>query len=76
MKNMNTMRMTFAKNTVSVSAKYKCECGHKFTRKNSDWFTINPFNRKTPDECVKEIREEQSKRKRNCPKCKRECSPL
>jgi len=70
------MRTTFAKNTVSVSAKYKCDCGHKFTRKNSDWYTINPFNTNTPDECRKKIREEQSKRKRNCPKCDLECIPL
>ena len=54
----------------------KLKLKHKFTRKNSDWFTINPFNTKTPDECIKEIRETQSKRKRNCPKCKLECIPL
>ena len=38
------IRTTFTKNTVYVSTKYKCDCGHKFVRKSSDWFTINPFN--------------------------------
>jgi hypothetical protein len=70
------MRVTFAKNTVSVTVKYACKCGHKFTRKNSDWFTINPYNTKSAAECRDEIKKEQSIRKRNCPKCSKECKPL
>lgn len=70
------MRMTFAQNNVSVTAKYVCTCGHKFTRKNSDYFTINPFNTKTPKECREEIIAEQSVRKRDCPKCKKTCKPI
>ena len=70
------MRITFQKVTVAISAKYKCKCGHKFTRKNSDWFTINPFNTKTPEELRRDLLDKQSKRVRECPKCKEECSPL
>lgn len=70
------IRTTFTKNTVYVSTKYKCDCGHKFVRKSSDWFTINPFNTKTSDECKKEIKEKLSNQKRNCPKCNSICTPL
>lgn len=70
------MRITFKKHTISVPAKYHCECGCKFTRKNCDWFTITPFTTKTFDECKKEIISTQSIRVRDCPKCKSECSPL
>lgn len=70
------MRITFAKNTITITVKYICKCGHKFTRKNSDWFTVNPFNTKSPQESREQIRMEQSSRKRLCPKCQNECKPI
>ena len=68
--------MTFAQNNVYVVATYVCDCGHKFTRKNSDYFTINPFNTKTPKECREDIIAQQSVRERDCPKCKKSLTPI
>lgn len=70
------MNISFPKHTVSVVAKYACTCGHKFSRKNSDWFTMSPFNTQTESECYDEIYEQQSNLTRLCPKCKSKCQPL
>lgn len=69
------MRITFAKQWVRVSVKYICKCGHKFTRINTDWFTVNPFNTKAPAEIRTDMTKAQSGRKRVCPKCKAEVIP-
>lgn len=70
------MLINFQKITVSVNAKYVCSCGHKFSRKNSDWFTMSPFNHKTYDECYAGIKNKMENKKRICPKCKEECIPI
>lgn len=46
---------TYQKQTIQRKATYHCNCGNKFYRVNSDWFTINPYNTKTPAELVKEL---------------------
>lgn len=69
------MRVRFAKQWVRVSVIYICKCGHKFTRLNTDWFTVNPFNTQTPAEIREDMTSEQKKRKRACPKCKAEVKP-
>lgn len=61
--------ITYAKNYVRDTVKYICKCGHKFTRINSDWFTMSPFNTKSYEECHKEYHDKNIKRIRPCPKC-------
>lgn len=68
--------VSFAKNTVVFNAKYECQCGYKFVRKNSDWFTINPFNTKSIEENRSDILAELKIKKRDCPKCKSTCVPI
>lgn len=69
------MRITFAKQWVRVTVKYLCKCGHKFSRLNTDWFTINPFNTDTPQNIRNKMAKDQAERKRICPKCKKEVKP-
>lgn len=68
-------RITFPKKTVRVDNTYHCTCGHKFYRKLSDWFTINPFNSKPEHECRQEIKERLLATTKTCPKCKQEVPP-
>lgn len=70
------MRITFQKRWVLVVCKYVCKCGHKFTRKNNDWYTINPFNTKPEIEIVADMKTKQGNLKRVCPKCKAIVKPL
>lgn len=69
------MKVTFQKQTVQRKATYHCNCGNKFYRINSDYFTINPFNTGTPAELVKQLSEKLDSQTRNCPKCGEECKP-
>lgn len=69
------MLHNFAKKWVGVTVKYICKCGHKFTRKNTDWFTMSPLNPKSESENRADISTELKKRKRPCPKCKAEVKP-
>lgn len=73
---MYTITETYRKNYVRISKRYRCECGHKFTRLNSRWFTMNPFNKKSYRECYDEYKEELNVLKRNCPKCGKEIAPV
>lgn len=66
---------TYQKHTIQRKATYHCNCGNKFYRVNSDWFTINPYNTKTPSELVKELSIKLDEKPRNCPKCGEECQP-
>jgi hypothetical protein len=68
--------ISFAKNTVVFNAKYECQCGYKFVRKNSDWFTISGlFNTKSKEEIKSDILAKLKIQKRDCPKCKSTCIP-
>lgn len=71
-----TTRMTYDKIVVIVKNKYHCNCGHKFYRKLTDWFTMNPLNKKTKEECRAEIKESLSNRAKYCPKCKESVLPI
>lgn len=69
------MLQRFAKKWVGITAKYICECGHKFTRKNTDWYTMSPFNPNSESETRSQIGKELREKKRPCPKCKKEVKP-
>lgn len=69
------MRITFTKQWVKVTVSYLCKCGHKFSRVNTDWFTISPFNKDTPQNIRNKMAKEQAERIRICPKCKKEVKP-
>lgn len=70
------MIISFPKQTVSVTVKYLCKkCGYRFTRTNSDWFTISPFNTEAPQQISVDIRERLSTKIRPCPKCGECVSP-
>lgn len=70
-----SIKTTYAKQWVKNTIKYVCKCGHKFTRLNTSWFTINPFNTKPADQCRKEYTAENKSRVRPCPKCKKDVRP-
>lgn len=70
------MRVTFDKQWVKAAVKYFCICGHRFTRTNTDYFTINPFNTDTPQNIRKKMLKEQQERTRVCPKCKKSVKPM
>ena len=70
------MKMTFEKTWVERKVKYICSCGHKFTRKNRDWFTMSPFNTKTFHQCYEDYGKACAVRIRNCPKCDKEVKPV
>ena len=65
------MRTTvkFAKRTVRISNYYKCICGHNFTRKLSDWYTMNPFNNQSEADTRRHIAECLMLKSKKCPKC-------
>jgi hypothetical protein len=73
---MQTITETYEKQWVEVICKYQCTCGHKFTRRNRDWFTMNPF----VSEPFHVVREryliEMKKLERECPKCKLKLKPI
>ena len=60
---------TYKKHYVRFNAKYYCQCGYKFYRQNSDWFTMSEFNKKSYDECRKMFLEKIRKKERKCLKC-------
>jgi len=69
------MRITFAKHHIRISVNYVRKCGHKFTRTNSDWYTISPFNTMPEPELRSKMSKELSSKKRACPKCKEIVKP-
>jgi len=70
------MTICYQPNTRSMQAKYVCSCGHKFTRKNSDWWTRSPFNSHTDEYCDAKVLIYNLTKKRICPKCKAEVCPV
>lgn len=66
----------YQQNYVRDTVKYACKCGHKFTRVNSDWFTLNPLHNKTFEECTAEYHKKNKERVRDCPKCKQKVKPV
>ena len=66
---------TYPKHYVEINARYYCKCGHKFYRKNRDWFTVNPLNTSEYNECVKTLKNKLTKKVRNCPKCSNPVKP-
>jgi ribosomal protein L37AE/L43A len=72
---MIEIKTTYPKRWVSINGRYNCQCGHKFYRENRDWFTINPFNKKSPEECRSSLIKEMAEKKRNCPKCGNQVIP-
>jgi hypothetical protein len=73
---MLTTRITYPKEWVEFNAKYYCKCSNKFYRKNRDWFTMSPFNKKTRLESSKKILEGLKQKVRLCPKCNFEVRPV
>jgi hypothetical protein len=73
---MVKVRTTYAKHTVCYNAKYKCPgCGHTFYRKNSDWFTMSPFNKSSISESQRITLDKCKQKIRCCPKCQTEVKP-
>jgi hypothetical protein len=72
---LNRTVTTYPKHYVEVRAKYTCKCGHTFYRKNRDWFTCSPLNTIGYNSSRNRIREEQSKRVRECPMCNDKITP-
>ena len=68
--------ITFQKKTIRVSNYYKCACGHRFTRRLSDWYTMSPLNPMSEAECRNSIAEKLMKETRRCPKCKSVVDPV
>jgi len=60
---------TYPKHYVEISARYNCKCGHKFYRKNRDWFTINPLNHDGYNTSRKNLINKLKNKERDCPKC-------
>lgn len=69
-------RITFKKQWVEANCKYICDCGNVMYRKNRDWFTMNPFNKKSFQECQQEMFEKLTRKKRNCNQCGSEIYPV
>jgi len=72
---VKTVTTTYSKNYVEINAKYICKCGHTFYRKNRDWFTLNPLSTLDYNASRNKIKEEQSKRIRECPRCSEKVKP-
>lgn len=72
---MRTMT-SYRSNKVSCKVKYHCTCGHKFTRVNSDEFTMSRFNKLSYKDSLDITFEQVKNKKRYCPKCKTICEPL
>ena len=71
-----TTTTTYPKRYVEISAKYECKgCGHKFYRKNRDWFTINPLCTEDFNTIRQKLSNELKVKIRNCPKCQTEVKP-
>ena len=67
---------TYPKHSIGVDAKYKCtKCGHRFYRKNNDWFTVNPLSNSDYNTARKETLERMKNKVRKCPKCDTEVKP-
>ena len=68
---IRTIRTTYRKHTSTKRGYYKCSCGKRFTRQVSDFYTMNPFNIKSPKEChtkcIEYINKELSEKE--CPAC-------
>lgn len=69
------MKVTFPKKTIRVSNYYKCICGHNFSRKLSDWYTMSPLNPMSEGECRASIAEKLMKEHNKCPKCNNMVKP-
>lgn len=72
---LKSVKETYPKHYVEINCRYHCQCGHKFYRKNRDWFTVNPLNTKSYNESRKEILERMKKKIRKCPQCKNTVKP-
>jgi hypothetical protein len=68
-------KQTFPKHYVEINAKYYCKCGHKFYRKNRDWFTVNPLNTMDFNQSREELKNRLKKKIRACPKCGNKIKP-
>lgn len=67
---------TYQKHYVEINAKYHCKgCGHRFYRKNKDWFTINPLCSSDFNTARGNTLERMTKKVRQCPKCDTEVKP-
>jgi hypothetical protein len=66
---------SYSKIWVEETCRYICSCGHKFTRKNRDWFTMNPFVKESLNIVRERCQEEQRQRERDCPKCGNKLHP-
>lgn len=69
----------FREHTIKGQGKYKCVCGHRFSRMAASGWTENPFNKLWLEGKIDELNEKvrQENRdylaKKKCPKCKTEC---
>lgn len=71
------MRISFSCHTFRAKIKYVCtKCGHKMYRVSSDYYTNNPWNTKSNEQCWAEIKMRVYKNKKICPKCSCECMPV
>ncbi len=69
------MRITFDKQTIRITNTYRCQCGHKFSRVASDYYTVNPFLTEPIAVIRENITEKLRAETRDCPKCKKTCKP-
>ena len=72
-----TTRTTYKPFTIRKKGFYKCTCGKRFSRTESDFFTMNPFNKKSLSEnqicCWENVKNRLQEKE--CPECKTKCIP-
>ena len=74
--------INFREHKFRKEGKYKCNCGYKFKRGETTYWTENPFNTKWKEGKIKELNEECNKtiekylKEKKCPKCGLTCKIL
>jgi hypothetical protein len=63
------MTITYRPHELKLKMKYKCNCGHKMTRINSDYYTLSPFNNHSIKANDAKLYYSIYTKKRKCPKC-------
>jgi hypothetical protein len=63
------MIVNYAPHTTRVKLPYKCTCGHRFYRTNSDYWTRSPFNRHSDAYCNASTLVAVYTERKKCPKC-------
>ena len=71
------MRISFNCHTFKATIKYVCsKCGHKMYRVSSDFYSNNPWNTESDEQCRAEMKVNVYKNTKPCPKCNCVCKPV